>query len=557
VRWADSRRAGGAGGAPPAAEIVPLRSADDGWTFADATSATKRWNGALRSQAELETCAPCHSRRRVISDGARAGEPLLDHYVPALLSEGLYAADGQRVEEVYEYGSFLQSKMHRAGVVCSDCHDPHSLKLRASGNQLCAHCHAVSVFDSPAHHHHPPGSSGAQCVSCHMPSRTYMVIDERRDHSFRVPRPDLALTYETADVCVDCHTTQNHRWAADTVARWRGGAGRADTHFVAALDAGRRGRVDAERALAALATDATQPGIARASALELLPPYYTGAALPALQSALTDPDPLVRLAAAQAAGALPPAMRPALLAARLTDPVRAVRLEAARGLIAVPPQALPADRQNLHKATAEFIAAEMASADRPESHLNLSVVYAQQGQLDAAQAELETALRLDPRFVPALINLADLYRVRNRDAQGERFLQQAIAAAPQAGEPLHALGLLRVRQGRMQEATELLGQAAQLLPDARYAYVYGVALQSTGHGEQAVAVLERAHTQHPTDRDILVALIDLQRQRGDLAAALQYADALVRLAPGDAGAAALREELRRGQPADQPDQKGQ
>ena len=111
------------------------------------------------------------------------GEPYLDSYLPALLEPGLYHADGQIDGEVYEYGSFLQSRMYAAGVTCSNCHDPHSAKLRAAGNALCAQCHMPEKFDVVAHHHHPPGSSGAQCVNCHMPTKNYMVVDARRDHS--------------------------------------------------------------------------------------------------------------------------------------------------------------------------------------------------------------------------------------------------------------------------------------------------------------------------------------------------------------------------------------
>jgi Tfp pilus assembly protein PilF len=199
-------------------------------------------------------------------------------------------------------------------------------------------------------------------------------------------------------------------------------------------------------------------------------------------------------------------------------------------LAAAPPQTLtPEQQRNLQSATVELVASELTSAERPESHLNLSVLYAQQGQLDAAQSELETALRIDPHFVPALVNLADLYRVRNRDADGERFLLQAMAAAPAAAEPIHALGLLRVRQGRLKEATELFGKAAQMLPNARNLYVYGVALQSNGDVDQATAVLERAHAQHPADRDILVALVDLERQRGNVDASVRYAQKLDQL----------------------------
>ena len=130
---------------------------------------------------------------------------------------GLYFPDGQIRDEVYEYGSFLQSKMFHEGVTCSDCHDPHSLKLRAEGSGVCLQCHGAEKFATPAHHHHEAASKGAECVSCHMPERTYMVVDARRDHSFRIPRPDLSVSLGTPNACTGCHTDKDAAWAAATV----------------------------------------------------------------------------------------------------------------------------------------------------------------------------------------------------------------------------------------------------------------------------------------------------------------------------------------------------
>ncbi|MEX0612532.1 MAG: cytochrome c3 family protein, partial [Pirellulales bacterium] len=175
-------------------------------------------------QVQLETCAKCHSRRYQVHEDFRPGQPLLDFYEPALLSAGLYEADGQILDEVYEYGSFQQSRMHANRVRCSDCHEPHSLKLKFAGNQLCTQCHEPAKYDTPGHHHHAIGSAGAQCIECHMPSRLYMVIDERRDHSFRVPRPDVSAELGTPNACNDCHTRpdETFQWAADAVLNWYG-----------------------------------------------------------------------------------------------------------------------------------------------------------------------------------------------------------------------------------------------------------------------------------------------------------------------------------------------
>ena len=178
---------------------------------------------------EVDQCAACHARRFPVSETPVAGEPLLDHFVPETLREGLYHPDGQILDEVYEYGSFVQSRMYAEGVACSDCHDPHSLDLGTAGNAVCTACHQpqvpdrfptlnAAVYDTPAHHFHEAGSPGAECVGCHMPERTYMQVDPRRDHSFRPPRPDLSVATGSPNACNACHTDRTAAWAAESIA---------------------------------------------------------------------------------------------------------------------------------------------------------------------------------------------------------------------------------------------------------------------------------------------------------------------------------------------------
>ena len=526
---------------------VDLRSHGGGWELAKPGDATMHWNGPARSHNEIETCAPCHSRRRPITGDYVPGQHFLDAYVPSLLTEGVYYADGQILEEDYEYGSFLQSKMYQEGVTCSDCHDPHSGKLPlVNMNAVCGKCHLFSKFDTAEHHHHSKGSAGATCVNCHMPMRTYMVVDARRDHSFRVPRPDVSVAYDTPNACSQCHKDKSAKWAADTVAKWYGPNRRHEARFVEALDAGRRGLVVAEKNLASLIEDSAQPAIARATALTLLPQYLSPASLPAVQKGLADPDELVRSAAVQALEPLAPPERVRFAAPLLTDPVRAVRIAAARVLAGTPPNLLQdGQKLDLNNAISELVASENATTERPENHVNLASLYLQMGRAADAEDELKTALRLDPNFVPAMVNLADLYRTEQRDDEGEKWLETAIALAPNAAEPIHALGLLKVRQKNYPEALNLLGKAAALQPgDARYSYVYAVALQSSGQVDQAVKILEQTHQRRPADRSVLQALISFEQGKGDLRSAKIYAEQLLQLAPDDPQTKALYDSLR-------------
>lgn len=159
------------------------------------------------AQQQVETCAPCHSRRSVVEPHFRPENGYYNHYMNELLEPATYFADGQILDEVYVYGSFIQSKMFHKGVKCTDCHDPHTTKLKYSGNKVCTSCHQhpAGKYDTEAHHHHQPGTPGSRCVECHIPETTYMEVDPRRDHSFRVPRPDLSVKLGLPNACTRCH----------------------------------------------------------------------------------------------------------------------------------------------------------------------------------------------------------------------------------------------------------------------------------------------------------------------------------------------------------------
>ena len=503
--------------------------------------------------AELEACAPCHSRREPLTRVAAHGGPLLDDYLPARLAEGLYHPDGQILDEVYVYGSFVQSRMHAAGVRCTDCHDAHRLTLRAEGNAVCTRCHrerpvdrfptlAPGRYDTAAHHRHEPGSPGAQCVSCHMPERTYMVVDPRRDHGFRVPRPDLSAALGTPNPCTGCHDDRDDAWAAAAVADWSDVP--PPPHFAPAVAAGRAGDAAAQPDLAALAADPDQPAIVRATALELLRPLgRTG--LDAARAALDDPDPLVR---ATAAGGLEPLGLPARRAALqplLADPVRAVRLEAARVLAeSWSGDGAPVPDDPLAAAAAEYLDAQAAVADMAPARLGLGAVRERQGAHDQAEAEYRAALALDPRFTPARFNLANLLNAQGRNPEAETVLRQGIGHDPGEPELHYSLGLLLAEEDRLEEAVESLARAAVPTARARVHYNYGLALQLAGRLDEAEAALREARLRDDRDPDVALALARLlmDRQRWDEAEEL--AAALVRLVPGAPGPQRLLNEIR-------------
>ena len=496
-----------------------------------------------QSEREIEVCAPCHARRAQIAEGYQPGKPTLDHYLPSMLAPGLYHPDGQQRDEVFVWGSWQQSKMQRKGVTCSDCHEPHSQKLRADGNAVCATCHAPSRYQAPAHHHHEAGKPGAQCVNCHMPKASYMVIDRRADHSLRVPRPDLSLTLGTPNACNQCHTDQSPNWTAAALRGWLGRDAKGVQNFGTAFHAADSGQPDAQAGLAAVATDPGESPIARASALQRL----AGAAqsIPVAQQLSREVQPLLRLAAAQTANAVPDAQRVGIAGALLSDPLRTVRIEAARALAGLQ------DRLPAHQAAAwqpaadEFVAAQAYNADRPEAQTALGSFYSRLGQTEPAQAAFAAALKLDPDHVPAYINAADALRQQGQEAEVSAMLRRGLARLPGNAALHHALGLSLVRQQQTPAALQEIALAARLAPDERrYAYVLGVALNSAGRAVEAQRVLTQAVKRWPSDRDLLLALATLQRDSGQRGAARATAQQLLAAYPADAEVRRLADALR-------------
>jgi predicted CXXCH cytochrome family protein len=426
-------------------------------------------------------CARCHAHRSQFGDDYVHGKPLLDTHSPSLLTPDLYWRDGQMRAEVYNYASFLQSKMHQKGVTCSDCHDPHTSQLRAPGNQTCAQCHASARYDAPTHHFHPPGSAGAACANCHMPTTTYMAIDPRHDHSIRVPRPDLSQRLGTPNACNQCHADKTTAWAAQWAQRWYPRLSQRAAPLAEALHASDTGAPDARARLLNIAADPQQPAVARASALARMPADLRPEELAQARALLGDADPLLRSSAVETLAHTPPGLRSQTLLPVLGDAVKGVRMAAARALAGLPQGGWSAhDQGRFTVVLGEWIAAQQFNADRPESYSNLGLLYADQGDWLQAQAALQKALALAPTLATVSLNLADVYRQMGREAEAQALMQALIRREPRHALAHHVLGLSLVRQHRMGEALQALQQAAQLEPaNARYAYVYAAALEAS------------------------------------------------------------------------------
>ncbi len=481
------------------------------------------------AENEIQACAPCHSRRSMVQGGFHAGDNFYDFYSNQLLTEPIYYADGQVLDEDYVHGSFIQSKMYHRGIRCSDCHDPHTAQLKREGNDVCTSCHQhpQAKYDTVAHHRHLPGSVGAQCVNCHMPSTTYMEVDARRDHSLRIPRPDLSLQLDTPNACTSCHVKLDNiaeekrpglklyqdwlaaaregdeqvkaelkradAWCDAACDEWYGPTRRRDEHFGLALAAGQRGDATAREQLTALLSrrGAEAPAIARATALQILSRIDPHQAAIEASRAVDDEHPLVRSTAAQTLLGHPQAtLAVSQLEQALTDPVRIVRTEAARSLLEFPHELVSSSAGAAWRAALdELVEGIELHNDRAGAHVELGLIATRQGRRQQAIMHYETGIAVEPLATGSRSNLASL-------------LQENLQASQAAGAPSSmSTTALEEEITRLRKAElPLLARDAGLLPDAAaLQYRYGLALYLDGQREAALPILIRAAELEPSD----------------------------------------------------------
>lgn len=413
---------------------------------------TMSFSGA-NTKAGIQQCAGCHSRREAQLDGNPIpGTPYADSYVLALLRPGSYHADGQILDEVYVYGSFLQSKMYSKGVGCTNCHEPHSAGLKAEGNAVCTQCHSeagnpdfaslpLNDYDTPEHHRHSEGSEGAQCKSCHMIERTYMGVDGRRDHSFRVPRPDLGAETGGPDACTDCHQGKGQDWAADKIASWFPDPKNRQPHYGQTFARARLNPGLEASNLRDIALDESQAGIVRATALLMLDPSVSEPLAEIVAPLLADPDPLVRAGAASLQRGASLQTRVQRLLPVLQDPMRSVRIAAAKQFLGADTMTLTRSQQaGIGEGMRDWQQALRTRLDFPETHLVFGGMALTMRNAQAAEQAFSEVVDMDPQRAeawPMLVRLAHI----NRGPEAARdVLERGLGVVPDHPE------LLRLQQ---------------------------------------------------------------------------------------------------------------
>ena len=503
-------------------------------------------SSANNSRAEIQVCARCHSRRSQLTDDHVAGQPFMDGFHPTLLDNGLYYADGQMQDEVYVWGSFRQSKMYKAGVTCSDCHDAHSTRLKAPAEKVCYQCHNEQQYAQKKHHFHQQKSAGSSCIECHMPSTTLMGVDKRHDHSFRIPNPKQSADIGAPNACNQCHQDKTPEWSVEHLSNWLGSTAKPHP-YAGIFFAHRSAHINSENLLLSLAVDEMQSGIVRATALSNIGGNATQTTMLTIQQGLLSDDPLIRQGALDAMAALPAQQR--ILALPLVwDDIRSIRTQAARLLAGYPlPEKVTASQKKyLNRVIQEYIETQEFSAERPQAQTNLGGLYADLGEYGKAESAYRKAIQLQPLFIPAYINFAQSLSEQSIETKAEEILKLGIRNNSTSADLYHALGLSQVRQKNISAAIKSLAHATRLNSDnRRYRYVYAIALHSAGKINLAIKQLMISLQQNPQDVNVLYTLVSFNKEIGRNDLALIHAKELNLLFPGNLEIKALIRILKK------------
>lgn len=460
----------------------------------------------INKNNELDICAKCHSRRAPLDDTFQPGDKFSEHYKNVKLSQEHYFSDGKIKDEVYVYNSFLQSKMYAKGVTCSDCHNPHSLKRKAVGEKVCYQCHTPKKYTQRLHTKHKVGSSGSSCISCHMPSRIYMGVDDRNDHSFRIPRPDLSISTSIPNACNNCHTDKNALWATNAMKKWYGEIPVGYQNFSHALDALHVQSTEAQNLLFQ-ALKSENPTIAKATLVNYLGVSPSEKSYNTLLKMLDNDNIDIKLSALEALENYPSKYKLTKLFELITSDNKLIRIESARQLSNFSMEGLDLQRSLLiTKAIDEYKDTLLFNADRAEVQNELAFLYLNQKKFYKAETAYKEAIRISKKLVPTYINLAYFYQMQKNEVNVNKTLLQGLNQSPKNPDLHHVLGLHYVRVNKYTKALKHLKKAAKLSTNnIQYQYIYAVAVSKTDI-TKSIKILKKALKIQPGNVQVKSAL---------------------------------------------------
>ena len=463
---------------------------------------------------ELQSCAPCHSTSTDLGPDASTQAPMTfsDRFALQLMDEKHFFPDGQAKANVYSYNSFVQTKKQHAGVICSDCHDPHAGTLRSPPSDLCVSCHAPELYRTKSHTLHEEQQE-VTCVDCHLPEKEFLGLDKRRDHSFPTPRPFLTLSMGLPNACGTCHS-HRPKWTAAIVEEKL--AEDTSPIVIAAFHAAEKGLEDAPRRLEEVLRNQGSPEIVRASALKRW--AELGRSTPeltqAILSATKDESVLVRRVAAEVVPTLPEESRIAALSPLWEDKVRSVRIAAAVASleISAPEKASAA----LTGALLEAKTSHSFRSDEPEGLIGLAATYGRLGNAESMSRLYELAIKRHPESPETFSSWARELTRGGKIDKAQEVVVQGLALHPKDSTLLFARGRHLVRLEKAREALPYLHDAFENAPRSlrrEAGYVLAVTTYQLGDWAEALAILRLIKREYPEAREIEEALKIYEQKR--------------------------------------------
>jgi tetratricopeptide (TPR) repeat protein len=483
-----------------------------------------------------DACNSCHSKAMPLTAGYRTPERFFDHFDLVTLENNDFYPDGRDLGENYTQTSWRMSPCAKSGKLhCVSCHTSSGrfrFRKPEDANKACLPCHEERVKNVDSHSRHRLESAASRCISCHMPKTDFARM-QRTDHSMLPPTPATTIVYQSPNACNGCHQDKDAAWADKLVRQWHKDDYQAPVLRRAALiDAARKRDWTKLPEMLAYIDDPKHDEVFATSLIRLLAYCDDPAKVPVLRKALSDPSPLVRGAAVEGLGQSPSLEVLQEIAAATGDDYRLVRVRAAAALAQFPnmrPQGKA--KEQLDRATGEYLAALMARPDSWDAHYNLGNYYLGQNRPKEALAEYDDAVKREPQAILALVNAAMAHAKLGETAKAEEKLNEALKITPDSAAARYNLGLIKAEQGDLPAAEKNLKAAFKADPQMAGAAYNLCVITAKDRPAEALEWCRQAAALRPREPRYAWTLAFYQRQSGDITSAIATLDALINRAP--------------------------
>jgi len=469
------------------------------------------------------------------------GDRFFDHFDLATLEDADFYPDGRDLGENYTYTSWMMNPCAKSGKLnCVTCHTSsgrYRFKTEEKANDACMPCHENHVKNAMAHTHHKEGSAGNKCISCHMPMTSFARMN-RTDHSMLPPTPSASIDYKSPNACNLCHADKDAAWAVRYVREWRTRDYQAPVLKRAALIDGARKRDWTQLpAMLDYITSKDRDEVFATSLIRLVQSSGDPRVAPVLLEAIKNTSPLVRSAAAVALQSVQTKEAVQALVEATGDDYRLVRVRAAAALAGY--QNLPLDdehKRTVAAANEEYLGSILSRPDQWTSYYNLGNYHLDRRDFKQAVASYDTALKLEPRAVLAMVNESMAYVQMGENKKADESLTKALKAAPENAAANFNMGLLKAEENDPGGAEMHLRAALKADPQMAQAAYNLCVILSKDHLDEAIGFCRQAADLRPQEPRYAYTRAFFQQQMGDSQGAAKVLDNLIGRSPAYADA---------------------